>query len=262
MLLLALSLLACDFDEKPDPVEPQVVEKDRVVVREYTPEEMEVLCAGLTKTARDQLIGAQSRVENLEETLRMREAELSELKQKVETDEAKKAAAAKRWKEIEAEIATLKKERDAAVTERDALREELKTTLKELDRQIARADAFKAKAKEFKKKSTENDWQAFLANAKLEICDKGTKKRHEKCHEAVEQALGPAVMAKFEVCVDSYQARPSLRALERGEALPEYGQRLPDDNKFTRAGWAIIFCDPTLPEGKLMSDIDKELMEP
>jgi hypothetical protein len=24
--------------------------------------------------------------------------------------------------------------------------------------------------------------------------------------------------------------------------------RLADDNKFTKSGWVIVFCDPTLPE--------------
>lgn len=256
MFLLALTLLACDFGE-----EPETIETERVTVRDYTAEEMEVLCKELTTDARTQLLSRQARVENLEAVLKEKEAELEALKKQDEVDETKRQAAAKRWKEIESEIASLKVERDAAVAERDALRVELKDTLKELDRQIVRAETFKAKAKEFKKKSTENDWQAFLANAKLEICDKGTRKRHEKCHEAVDLALGASVVNQFEVCVDGYQARPELRSLERGEELPANAQRLPDDNKFTKKGWAIVFCDPSLPEGQTLDDLDRELME-
>lgn len=256
MMLLAVLLFACDFDK-----EPEVTESERVTFREYTPEEMEVLCKELTTDARTELLSRQARVENLEQTLKEREAELTTLKKQDEVDETKRKAAAVRWKEIEAEITTLKAERDAAVVERDALRAELKDTLKELDRQIVRAETFKAKAKEFKKKSTENDWQAFLANAKLEICDKGSRKRHEKCHDAVDTALGSAVVNQFEVCVDGYQARPELRAFEKGEELPANAQRLPDDNKFTKKGWAILFCDPTLPEGQTLDDLDRELME-
>ncbi len=256
MILLAAFLFACDFDK-----EPEAVETERITLRDYTPEEMEVLCKELTTDARTQLLSRQARVENLEQTLKEREAELAALKKEGEVDETRRKAAASRWKEIEAEIVSLKAERDAAVVERDALRAELKDTLKELDRQIVRAETFKAKAKEFKKKSTENDWQAFLANAKLEICDKGSRKRHEKCHEAVETALGSAVVNQFEICVDGYQARPELRAFDKGEELPANAQRLPDDNKFTKKGWAILFCDPTLPEGQTLDDLDRELME-
>ena len=30
--------------------------------------------------------------------------------------------------------------------------------------------------------------------------------------------------------------------------MPRYSQRLAEDNKFTKKGWYVLFCDPTLPE--------------
>ncbi|MCK6504993.1 hypothetical protein L6R53_16615 [Myxococcota bacterium] len=241
--------------------EPQVVEKQTEVEKQLTEEQIEALCKEVTPDERSKLLGAQRKVEDLETMLAEKEALLAELKGKQETDAARRQAAAKQWKEMEAEIERLKTERDTAVTERDALRTELQQTLKELDHQIKRAETFKAKAKEFKRKSTENDWNAFLAQAKVEICDKGTRKRHEKCHEAVEAALGPSVVSKFETCIDSYQARPQLRESTKGEELPAFAEWLPDDNKFTKKGFYIVFCDPTLPEGQTLDDLDRELME-
>lgn len=241
--------------------EPAVVEKETEVMRDLTDEEIQSLCAEVSPDEKAKLLGAQRKVEDLEAMLAEKEALLSELKGKQETDEARRKAAARQWKEMEAEIEQLKAERDAAVTERDELKTELQQTLKELDRQIRRAETFKAKAIEFKKQSTENDWLAFDAQAKVEICDKGSRNRHEKCHEAVQAALGPSVQAKFQTCVDTYQARPELRQAEKGEELPANAEWLPDDNKFTKKGWYIIFCDPSLPEGQTMDDIERELLE-
>ena len=43
--------------------------------------------------------------------------------------------------------------------------------------------------------------------------------------------------------------------------MPTFAQALPEDNKFTKKGWVIIFCDPTLPEAgdKLLEGTDPDL---
>ena len=41
---------------------------------------------------------------------------------------------------------------------------------------------------------------------------------------------------------------PELRQLTKDDALPEFAERIPDDRAFTQKGWAIVFCDPELPE--------------
>jgi len=135
-----------------------------------------------------------------------------------------------------------------AEEERDVLRVELKQTLRDLDRQIVQTEKYKEKAKEYKEKSTVNLWSSFQNGAKVEICDRGTRKRHAKCHESVEAALSASIRTRFSTCVDTYQAVPELRQLEKGEAMPAFSETLPDDNKFTKKGWIIVFCDPTLPE--------------
>ena len=84
----------------------------------------------------------------------------------------------------------------------------------------------------------------------MQICDRGTRKRHAKCHAAVDEALSAKQNEHFTMCVDTYQAVPVLKKTDRGAQIPVHAEWLPDDNKFTRKGWYISFCDPTLPEAR------------
>jgi hypothetical protein len=235
--------------------EPEVVvPPPEVIEKQITDEDLARLCETLTADEKTKVVAAQERVVQLETDLQQREAALAEYKAKEIKDEKQREAAARKWKEMEAEISRLKGELQQAQTERDTLRTELKQTLQDLDRQIAQTEKYKEKAKVYKEQSTGNAWSAFQAQAKVEICDRGTRKRHEKCHEAVEAAVAPYA-DRWKTCVDSYQAVPTLRQLGKGDSLPQFSERLPDDNKFTRSGWAIVFCDPTLPEAGSEDDL-------
>ncbi len=229
--------------------EPEVViPEPEIIEQQISDEDLARLCEVLTTDEKTKVVAAQERVVQLQDELAAKEAALSEYKAKEITDEKRRKAAAKKWKEMEAEIESLKSKLQVAEQERDTLRVELKQTLKDLDRQIIETQKYKEKAKEYKEKSTVNLWSSFQNGAKVEICDRGTRKRHEKCHESVEQALTPAIREKFTVCVDTYQAVPELRQLDKGDPMPAFAETLPDDNKFTKKGWVIVFCDPTLPE--------------
>jgi myosin heavy subunit len=238
---------------------------------EMTEEELLALCAELVEDGQTKAMKAQSRVESLQNDLASKEEELAKLKAEDIKDEKRRAAATRKWREMEAELETLRSNLTEAESERDTLRNELKETLVQLDNQIAETKKFKKKAKvyrakaiQYKTESTENLWKSFGAEAKVEICDRGSRKRHEKCHSAVQAALTPAIRGKFEQCVDTYQAVPVLRQLEKGEKIPHLAQELPNDNKFTKKGWVIIWCDPTLPEAgdSILSAPDPELDGP
>jgi len=61
--------------------------------------------------------------------------------------------------------------------------------------------------------------------------------------------MGSSIRAKFTRCVDTYQSVPVLKKkAKKSEKMPAYSQALPKDNKWTKKGWYIMFCDPTLPE--------------
>ena len=237
--------------------EPQeVVTQTQVVQEELSNEDLEELCKGLTDEEKKNVLEVQEEVKLLQMTLADREAELDKLKeQKHNTEKARKAARAK-WKAMEAEIATLQIQLAAAEQERDELKVELQETLVELKKQVKKTQKFKAKAKKYKAQSTANLWTAFQAQAKVKGCDRGSRKRHEKCHLAFDLSMTEKVKQRFYNCVDTYQAVPVLRKVDGGEGLPPYSAYLSSDSRFTK-NWAIIFCDPTLPEAR-DRDLDDE----
>ena len=237
--------------------EPQeVVTKTQIVQEELSNEDLEELCKGLTDEEKKNVLEVQEEVKLLQLTLADREAELDKLKeQKHNTEKARKAARAK-WKVMEEEIATLQIQLAAAEQERDDLKVELQETLVELKKQVKKTQKFKAKAKKYKAQSTANLWTAFQAQAKVKGCDRGSRKRHEKCHDAFNLSMTEKIKQRFYNCVDTYQAVPVLRKVDGGEGLPPYSAYLSSESRFTK-NWAIIFCDPTLPEAR-DRDLDDE----
>lgn len=229
--------------------EPElVVPPPEIIEQQISEEDLAKLCEVLTDDEKTKVVAAQERVVSLRDELEAKEAALAEYKAKEITDDKRRKAAASKWREMESELDSLRSKLQVAEEERDVLRVELKQTLRDLDKQIAQTKAYKEKAKEYKEKSTVNLWSSFNNGAKVEICDRGTRKRHAKCHDAVESALSQRMRDKFTTCVDTYQAVPELRKLEKGDAMPAFAETLPDNNKFTRKGWVIVFCDPSLPE--------------
>ena len=233
---------------RPPPPPEVVMPPPEVIEQQISEADLARLCETLTQDEKSRATEAQSKVTTLRGELDAKEAELAQLKSEKITDDKKRAAAQRRWKDMEAEIAGLKDKLVVAEKQRDEVREELRTTLRELDRQVSETQKYKEEAAVYKEKSTTNLWSSFQNGAKVEICDRGTRNRHEKCHEAVDAALTPALRERFNQCVNSGQATPALRQLEKKAAMPEHAVRLADDNKFTKSGWVIVFCDPTLPE--------------
>ncbi|MGB0637967.1 MAG: hypothetical protein ACPGTU_01460 [Myxococcota bacterium] len=218
-----------------------------IIKQELTEAELRELASDLIASEQDKAKNAQARIQLLEGELQAKEAELRTLK-------GNKAKNSARRNQLQEELAFLRVQLAAAEEERDALRKELKQTIKELDFQVSQSKKFKRKAKRYKMESTSNLWSAFKANAKTKICNRGTKKRHDKCYAAVDEAMGSQVRGRFTVCVDTYQSVPVLKFMEKGAAMPRYSEKLNQDSKFTKK-WYVLFCDPTLPEA---SDRDLE----
>lgn len=229
--------------------QPEVVVPPPEIIKEgISDDDLAALCEELTDSAETRVMAAQERVSTLQQQLASKEQELATMKRQAEQDEAKRDVARRKWRAMEEEIASLRIQLSEAEAERDDLRVELKQTLRDLDRQISETRKYKAEAQHFKQESTKNLWSAFGANAKVEMCDRGTRKRHENCHATVDAVLQP-YRERFTACVDSQQAVPVLKKGDRKEGnLPQFAEWMPDDNKFTKKGWYVIFCDPTLPE--------------
>jgi hypothetical protein len=237
-----------------DPVEV-IVSEPQIIKQELTEEELLAFCDDQVQPERLKAADAHQKVVDLQAALDAREAELAEMKKVDEKDAAKRAAAARRWKEMETEIESLQSELTTAKQERDQALVELKETVWKLDKQIKETEVQRQRAEKFKAESHENLWQAFEAEAKVEICDRGSRRRHEKCHEAVEAVLTPIIEERFMDCVDTFQSTPLLVQHEDKKAtLPQFAVELGEDNRFTKNGWYIQFCDPTLPEAEGLDD--------
>lgn len=91
-------------------------------------------------------------------------------------------------------------------------------------------------------------WHAFVAEATLTVCDRGTAHRQDRCRDAVADALGDAVQTAFRACVQGGQEQPEVVLASASAPLPAGAWRLPHDRSFGRKGWVVQACDPTLPE--------------
>ena len=249
----------CSSDEVPEEVDRNLEEEEEEEVAMPTEEELAELCKDFTEEKRS-VLDVQSELEALQKDLEEREAELERLRTDIEEkkveDEEKRAAAKRRWNQLQEEIATLQVKLASVEKERDELRVELKDTIKKLDHQISETKKYKEKAKKYKKQSTKNLWQAFGAEARNQGCNRGSKKRHEKCWDAFDVALNDTLKQRFTTCVNTYQAVPILKKAEKGETLPSFSEWLPADNKYTK-DWYVMFCDPSLPE-KGDPDLEQE----
>jgi len=234
-------------------VEPVVVmPPPEVIKEELTEDELRELAEDLIASEQNKALTAQARVQTLQEELAAKEEELALLRKTAKRGGSGGGGGGSgvSRKRLNEEIAFLRVQLASAESERDQLRAELKQTVKELDFQVAQSKRFKRKAKHYKMESTANLWSAFVSNAKNKICDKRyILGRPTKCYAAVQGAFGSSIRAKFTRCVDTYQSVPVLKKkAKRGESMPRYSQALPKDNKFTKKGWYVLFCDPTLPE--------------
>jgi len=230
-----------------------------VMKQELSEQELLALCDSTTEDVRDSLNNAQQKVLDLQSQLDAKEKELTDMKAQDEKDEARKAAAAKKWKAMEQEIADLEVRLAQAESERDQLRTELQDTLVKLDHEIAEKEKAVKLAKKYKRESVDNLWTAFTANAKVEICDKGTRKRHENCHEAVDSAIA-SQQTRFTECVEKYDTIPVLKQGDAKSEIPAFADWVNPDSKYVNTGvfnkqsWYVIYCDPTLPEAHVDAD--------
>lgn len=204
------------------------------VEKQYT--DLYAQCDPLEGSERDRLIEAQERVETLRGEIEQREAEIQALEVK-----AKENVALKR--EVEAkkrELATLRSELQAAEQERAELVERLELAVAEVS--VAREETRQARHETLSVR-----WDDFRARAALEVCEKGTRAKLERCREEVLAALTPDLERRYRECVRRGGAVPQLRELGKNEQLPDHSEYLNPSSRLTR-GWYVLFCDPTLPE--------------
>ncbi len=214
-----------------------------------TDADLDRLCAArVSSSVESAALAAQERVDDLATQLASKEDELLRLEQEGRNDEKRAKAAEGERRRLADEISAIKGQLGQAETERDSARSELVATLRKLDQQMAETEQAREEAASQRARADRSEWSAFVSDAKTRICDRGSRKRHARCHDAVESALSGDFKGRFEACIGTKQAAPELRSLEKDAPLPNFAERVPDDKDFTTKGWMVVFCDPSLPE--------------
>lgn len=190
---------------------------------------------------------AERKVHELSDALAQAERQLSDTLAAQRTDASRKQALTATVTSMERDVATLRRSLNDATTSRDTLQAQLQATADALSaRTVALVDVAR-QAAGWRDSTTDIAWKELVADAKVTLCDKGSRRRHARCHEAVEEALHAEVRDAVQACVRAGQATPALVAMgEAGPTVPAVV--LPDDRRFTQQGYAVELCDPALPE--------------
>lgn len=218
------------------------------VPRSPTDAELAAACAPEVEEVRDELTTAQTRVAELERDAATKAGRVVELEQRI----ARGAEAGKSLREelarVKAELVETKEQLKIAVAEKERLLEELTSTQQELATTKKELVVTRTQRDDAREDALANRWKAFVADAQLEICEKGNRKKLGNCREVVQSTLLADVRRdRFAHCIRSGQAQPSVHELERDQDLPQFAQMIDEEQKQVR-GWYVNFCDPTLPE--------------
>lgn len=227
---------------------------DRPVIeqpRDYTAAELEKVCQPFIDETASGLEEAQMRVDNLSAQVLTKEQEIIDLEEALAQQSIASEDSRARLDLARSELRKLKKGLATAEAEKAELVAELLATQEDLQEQIAETE--RAIRTVHRKQ-----WQAFEGDAQLEICDKGNRKRLEKCRTAVDVSLA-AIRDDFSACVESGQAMPYVRKGNKNE-MPAEAQWLNEDERLLN-GWYVVLCDQALPESDKRLPVDADLTE-
>jgi hypothetical protein len=218
------------------------------VPRSPTDAELAVACAPEVQEVRDDLTEAQTKVAALERDAASKAGQVADLEQRI-------ARGSEAGKELRSELARLKTELAEtkeqlviAEAEKDRLLVALKDTQQELQATQEELVVTKVQRDTAREDALMNRWTTFLADAQLEICEKGNRKKLGNCREVVESTLlVDARRDRFAHCIRSGQAQPVVKELDKDAQLPQFAQMIDEEQKQVK-GWYVDYCDPSLPE--------------
>ncbi|MCO4748053.1 MAG: hypothetical protein KC912_24885 [Proteobacteria bacterium] len=232
--LLAGGVLAYSFTA------PKEVEVEVKV--ELTAEELAEACGPLIAEAATNLDEAEAKVDTLEQRVLDKEKQVSDMESEMSARAARGAAMASELEDARAELDALRIALANAVEEKAVLEIELSETKEELVVQKKRTRLAKEDALLHK-------WKSFVGQAKIDICDRGNRRKLGRCRETIDEHVNEELKERFDHCVRSGQSVPTIRMAENRESLPAYAEYLNQESRITR-DWYVLLCDPTLPEAK------------
>lgn len=227
-------------------IQPDTLEVE--VPRDLTAEELADACGPLIAEAAENLDEAEAKVATLEQRVAAKEAQVADMEAEMKRRSARGAAMATALEDAKAELDALRIALANAVEEKAILEIELSETREELVVQkkrtrLAREDALTHK------------WTSFVGTAKIDICDRGNRRKLGRCRETIDEYLDGDLKERFDHCVRSGQAVPSIRIAESDETLPAYAEYLDPGDRIVR-DWYVLLCDPTLPEAADFADLE------
>ena len=229
---------------------PATIEELEVEVpRDLTQEELEIACLPLMRETATTLEDAQGKVATLESQVRTKEEEVIRLEGEMSRRSTRGRELIRELDQAKRQLAALEEELNIALEEKAELLVALEESQQELKVTRVKLREQKEETHVAKEDALEQRWSTFLGRSQLEVCERGTRNRLGKCREAIEEAFGPEIRARFKHCVRSNQAFPEVKEIERKQELPAYGVWIDQDNRITR-DWYVLFCDPNLPEAR------------
>lgn len=219
------------------------------------------VCAPIKQDAETQIEGLTHDIRNLELDIKERRARVAELE--AELDKRADAGRAV-WSELQ-----VTRERLAnAIQEKEALeveKAELVLALTRTEEQLEKTEVALGEQVEltehYRFESLDHNFDRFVHESQLAICERGNRKKLGNCRDAVEELLVAAsVQDAFRHCVRSGQETPLVQELGKDEpGVPEFSRYLDERNRIVK-GWYVQLCDPTLPEtDTLVADAVTEL---
>lgn len=242
--MLAGALIALFVIRPPEPptAEPEVDAE----TRDYTAQELEVVCLPYMRQTATALEGAQTRVSALEIRIRSKEQEIARLEQQFFDERGQKREVGERLAEARAQLDRLEEQLAGAKEDKAGLLDDLARTKEQLAGTRIELAASEARVVEAREENLDQKWTNFVQTAMLQICT-GSIGKVETCRFAVDAALSRH-RRRYKGCVRSGGAVPEVKQSKRGEVIPEaYAVYLNQSDRELR-DWYVLFCDPDLPE--------------
>lgn len=212
--------------------------------------DLQLMCEPVVDDQVAKIAGVRAEISALEAEVLEREAQVDALRGQVAARdaeaEAKLADATASLASARRQLRTLNEVKEQLVEQLTLTKERLVRTEANLQDQVAVSEALRDENFDLRDDVIVQRWFRVLNDAKLKICEKGSKKKTEACREAVSAELS-AIKREFVHCIRSNQAAPSVEQLQKGAELPHFARTFDPENKLL-AGWYLQMCDPTLPE--------------
>ncbi len=221
------------FRDDPVAAEPQVAQLSEA--------ELEAIWKPKVAEATAEVEQVHARVSTLEADVADREQKIQVLEAQVAKNKAGGASLRRQLEEARAELVEVKAQLAVALADKERLTGELQESRVALAQQ-------QEKTRDAVNDGIERRWDTFLAQARLDVCEKGGRNKLGKCREEVLASLNAETHDRFVHCLRAGQEAPTLREVAKDqETLPQHARWLGQDDRTTR-DWYVQLCDPTLPE--------------